>query len=156
MSQHNLSANVALTLTDAPDDAALAAIDGGLGDYNLEKAGYRDYRPLAVLLTAEGAVIGGLSGRTTLGLLFVDTFFVPERLRGSGIGARVLAMAEAEARARGCTAATLFTIEFQAPGFYQKQGYRVVGRIEVDPPGASRYCLSKRLVSPLASRRGGK
>ena len=107
-----------LILTDAPGEQAETVIDAGLVEYNRSQAGYTDARPLAVLVRdpQSGDTLGGLLGRTTLGLLFVDLIHLPEDLRGHGLGARVLAMAEQEARRRGCTAATLFTIHFQAPG----------------------------------------
>jgi GNAT superfamily N-acetyltransferase len=102
---------------------------------------------LAVVITdpANKAVIGGLLGRTSLGLLFVDTFFVPESLRGQGIGTRAMQLAEAEAKRRGCTAAVLFTINFQAPGFYERCGYRALGEIQTHPSGISRFVMTKRL-----------
>jgi hypothetical protein len=39
----------------------------------------------------------------------------------------------------------LFTITFQAPGFYERCGYRVLGRIECPPPGHTRICMIKTL-----------
>ena len=74
-----------LTLTDAPGDRAQAIIRTGLSDYNLEQAGYRDARTLAVLVSDPDTqeVIGGLLGRTSMGLLFIDLFFVPESLRSN-------------------------------------------------------------------------
>src|SRR5215831_8245893 len=85
-------------VTDAPDSAAEAAIRDGLGAYNLEKAGYRDQRPLAVLVTDpnSGAVVGGLYGSTSMGLLRIDRFFLPETLRKRGLGSRILREAEKE------------------------------------------------------------
>ena len=76
-----------LILTDSPSDAAQAIIDGGLAQYNEEQAGYRDWRDLAVLVTDHNdEVRGGLLGRTSLGLLFVDLFYLPPEMRRSGIG----------------------------------------------------------------------
>ncbi len=137
-----------LILTDAPGEQAEAAIDNGLTEFNRSQAGYVDARPLAVLVRDpdSGDILGGLLGRTTLGLFFVDLIHLPDAVRGRGLGGRVLAMAEQEARRRGCTAATLFTIHFQAPGFYARHGWREVGRIECDPPGHTRICMSKRLA----------
>jgi GNAT superfamily N-acetyltransferase len=138
-----------LILTDTPGEQAEAVIDEGLSEYNREQAGHTDARPLAVLVRdpETGATLGGLLGRTTLGLFFVDLIHLPATVRGHGLGCRVMAMAEAEAIRRGCTAAALFTIHFQAPGFYARCGWREVGRIECDPPGHTRICMSKRLVS---------
>ena len=134
-----------LTLTDAPDAAALAAIDDGLRAFNREAAGHVDHRPLAVLLAdpATGETIGGLSGRTSLGVLFIDLVFVPEALRGRDTGTRMVELAEAEARRRGCRAGVLYTLSFQAPGFYERLGWRAFGEIPSDPPGTSRLFMTK-------------
>jgi GNAT superfamily N-acetyltransferase len=136
-----------LTVTDAADDRALAVIANGLAGYNYGKVAYRDFRPLAVLASDPntGEVIGGLSGRTSFGLLFVERFFLPDNIRGNGLGSRLIALAEGEARRRGCTRAALFTLTFQAPGFYLKQGYEVAAQLECAPPGATRMLMTKRL-----------
>jgi GNAT superfamily N-acetyltransferase len=137
-----------LTLTDAPDAQAKAILGEGIAAFNEERAGYWDRRALAVLVhdTDGKAVIGGLLGRTALGLLFIDIFFLPESLRGRGVGSRIVRLAEEEAIRRGCRAAVLYTITFQAPGFYERLGYRVFGRIPCDPPGTARVFMSKELV----------
>jgi len=57
-----------------------------------------------------------------------------------------LAMAEEEGRRRGCTRIALTTLSVQAPSFYQKQGYEFAATIECDPPGLTRYYMTKRLV----------
>ena len=92
-----------------------------------------------------GQVVGGLSGRTSLGLLFIDLFFLPEALRGNRLGTEIIEAAEAEAKRRGCSTAVLYTITFQAPSFYERQGYRVLGQIECAPPGHTRICMIKTL-----------
>jgi len=109
--------------------------------------GYRDHRPLAVVVSDPdtGATIGGLFGRTSFGLLFVERFFLPENVRGNGLGSRVIAQAEEEARRRGCTRAALFALTFQAPGFYLKHGYDIAARLDCDPPGATRMLMTKKL-----------
>jgi GNAT superfamily N-acetyltransferase len=110
-------------------------------------AGYADTRGLSVFVSdAETKkIIGGLLGRTSLGLFFIDLFFLPKALRGNGIGTQVIECAEAEARNRGCSMAVLYTITFQAPASYERQGYRVLGRIECHPPGHTRFCMIKAL-----------
>jgi GNAT superfamily N-acetyltransferase len=140
-------AETAIILTDAPDDAEEAVITDGLRAYNEAQAGQSDSRALAVLVTdpATKKVVGGLLGRTSLGLLRVERFFLPEPLRRSRLGSRILAMAEEEGRRRGCTRAVLSTVHFQAPGFYQKQGWEVAARIECEPPGHTRFYMTKKL-----------
>ena len=137
-----------IVVTDAPDAADLAAISNGLDQFNVDATGIADRRPLAVLIKDPDTlkVLGGVTGRTSLGLLFLDVFFLPEALRGSGLGSQLLQMAEEEGRRRGCRAAVLYTISFQAPEFYKKHGWRKFGAIPCDPPGSSRIFLTKDLV----------
>lgn len=137
-----------IVLTDAPDPADTAVIADGLRAYNTSQAGYDDYRPLAVFVTdpATGKVAGGLYGGSYLGQLRVDRFFLPEGLRRDRLGSRLLAVAEEEGRRRGCTRMMLNTLESQAPGFYQKQGYEIAAKLDCDPPGVTRYVMSKKLT----------
>ena len=141
------NAETTITLTDAPDDDEGAVITNGLRAYNEAQAGTWDGRPLAIFARDPETqkVVGGLLGRTSLGLLTVERFFLPEDLRRGRLGSRILAMAEDEGRRRGCTCAVLSTLHFQAPGFYQKQGWEVAARIECEPPGHTRFYMTKKL-----------
>ena len=73
-----------------------AVIGDGLSEYNRVRTGYVDGRDLAVILRQAGtrAILGGLLGRTTLGLMFIDLVYLPDAARGRGVhhvsGARVL------------------------------------------------------------------
>ncbi|MDV9187004.1 GNAT family N-acetyltransferase [Streptomyces sp. SR27] len=137
-------------LTDAPNPEDAAAISDALDRFNIEHTGIADRRPLAVLVRDPDThqVVGGLTGRTSLGLFFLDLFYLPPRLRGSGLGTEILRQAEDEARARGCRTAVLYTITFQAPGFYQKHGWKRLGEVPCDPPGTSRVFMTKELTAP--------
>lgn len=148
-------------MTDEISASAEALISSSLDDFNVEMTGTADRRPLAVLVTDPRTqqVVGGLTGRTSLGLLFVDLFYLPPELRGSGLGSEVLRQAETEARVRGCRTAVLYTISFQAPGFYQRNGWRVFGEVPCDPPGTSRLFMTKELRPEYvesAERSGGE
>ncbi len=140
-------AETTITLTEAPDDEERAVVTDGLRAYNEAQAGYSDSRALAVLVSDPETkkVVGGLLGRTSLGLLRVERFFLPESLRRGRLGSRILAMAEEEALRRGCTRAVLSTLHFQAPGFYLKQGWEVAARIDCEPPGHTRFYMTKKL-----------
>jgi GNAT superfamily N-acetyltransferase len=137
-----------IVLTDAPDSADTAVIAEGLRAYNTSQAGYDDYRPLAVFITdpVSGKVLGGLYGGSYLGQLRVDRFFLPEGLRRDRLGSRLLAMAEEEGRRRGCTRIALNTLAIQARDFYEKQGYETAATLDCDPPGITRYLMTKRLI----------
>ncbi|WP_327172912.1 GNAT family N-acetyltransferase [Streptomyces sp. NBC_01336] len=145
-------------LTDAPNPEDAATISDALDRFNIEHTGIADRRPLAVLVRDPDThqVVGGLTGRTSLGLFFLDLFYLPTRLRGGGLGTEILRQAEDEARARGCRTAVLYTITFQAPGFYQKHGWKRLGEVPCDPPGTSRVFMTKELTAstgePVRSR----
>jgi GNAT superfamily N-acetyltransferase len=140
--------DVVLTVTDRPSTRATEVIESGLAGYNEQQAGYADWRGLAVLVSdpETSEVLGGLLGRTSLGLLFIDLVFLPDSLRDRGLGGRVLELAEAEARQRGCRGAVLYTISFQAPGFYERHGWREFGRVPCDPSGTARVFMTKELA----------
>ena len=136
-----------IVVTDTPDTEAEAVIRDGLSAYNFEKAGYRDHRPLAILVCDRetGEVVGGLLGGTSFGLLRIDRFFLPESLRKQGLGTRIIKAAEEEGRRRGCGRALLTTLSFQAPGFYKLQGWEVLAELDGDPPAPTRFLMTKRL-----------
>src|SRR5262249_3832281 len=75
----------------------------------------------------------------------VDLFYLLPEMRRSGVGSRVFTIAEEEAVRRGCVSGVLFTISFQAPGFYSRHGWREIARIPCLPAGTSRVVMSKIL-----------
>lgn len=136
-----------VVLTDTPSAADVAAVRERLGQFNLDATGIDDQRALAVLVKdpESGEVLGGLTGRTSRGVLFVEVLFLPDSLRSSRLGSELLRMAEQEAVRRGCRHGLLHTNTFQAPEFYRKNGWHEFGSIASDPPGTSRLFFSKAL-----------
>ncbi|MFD4409728.1 GNAT family N-acetyltransferase [Streptomyces sp. NPDC058467] len=97
-------------------------------------------------LDSTDALAGGLIGHTWTTWLHVTYLWVDARHRGTGLGSHLLARAERMAVTdRGCLNSRLETWDFQAPDFYQKQGYEVVCVIPDYPPGITEYTLTKRL-----------
>jgi GNAT superfamily N-acetyltransferase len=94
---------------------------------------------------ANGQLIGGVTCHIEWDALNVEYVWVDESARGQGVGRLLMRRAEAEARARGCTWAMLTTFDFQARGFYEKLGYRVVGQYDNYPPGHTYYFLRREL-----------
>jgi GNAT superfamily N-acetyltransferase len=140
-----------LLVPDAPEDAHRAALLGPLAEFNRDHAHAGDARPLAVLLrNGEGATIGGLWGNTLFAWLNIELLFVPAALRRKSVGREILVRAEAIAAARGCIGACLDTYDFQAPAFYDKLGYTLVGTIKDCPPGGARHFFQKRFVDDIA------
>ena len=88
--------------------------------YDAEVGRPSGWEPLCTLVRDGDAVRGGLWGTTYWGWLQVEMLFVPEALRGQGLGGRLLALAEEEEEVRrGCHGAWLETMSFLDPAFYE-------------------------------------
>lgn len=128
------------------EEPAWSIIGGGLNEYNNRVAGEGHAALLCYALYGpEGSILGGVVGETHWNWLFINLMWLPEELHGKGFGHQLLEAAENEGRKRGATHAYLDTFNFQAPGFYQKHGYRVFGTLDDFPPGHKRYYLVKQL-----------
>lgn len=77
--------------------------------------------------------------------IYVDMIWVNETCRQSGIGSKILKLAEEEGRKRGAIFSTLDTFDFQAEGFYQKFGYERIGVIPAYLGEYDRIFLRKKL-----------
>ena len=94
----------------------------------------------------EGELAAGLSGWTWGLAAGIGMSWVREDNRGSGLGTRMLNGFEAEARNRGCTHVFVTSFTFQAPGFYERHGYREIFRWDDVPvAGASDVHFRKDL-----------
>lgn len=128
------------------DDPPWDVIGGALTDFNTQRAGDDEGRNLCfVLETPEGEIVGGVIGATYWDWLYINLMWVREDLRGQGYGRELLFKAEAEARQRGAQHAYLDTFSFQAPDFYEKQGYQEFGKLTDFPKGHTRHFLTKAL-----------
>jgi GNAT superfamily N-acetyltransferase len=130
-------------------DADEARLYDGLAEYNRPYLGDIQHRHLRILARdGEGAIVGGLIGDLYYDWLYVSILWLAEPVRKFGIGSRLLATAEAEARAAGCHGAHLDTFDFQARSFYERRGYVVHGELGPygAPPGHIRYYLKKSLI----------
>jgi GNAT superfamily N-acetyltransferase len=141
-----------LTLVETVNEADRAAIEQGLLRFNSERtpafaqerAPENRASPLDVMVRdADGTLLGGLVAVTHWGWLDIGLLWLEERVRGQGYGTQVMRLAETEAQRRGCHASRLTTYSFQAKGFYEQLGYRVVGQYDDYPPGEVHYALRK-------------
>jgi GNAT superfamily N-acetyltransferase len=131
----------ALVLDEVTQSAQdpFAALNAILNEYNIEHVGPANHVPLWLFARdPEGKVQAGLRGQTYWSWCTIDVLAVAQPYRRQGIGSRLLAKAEEIARSRGCVGIRLDTTSFQAPSFYQRNGYAEFGRIEDYPPGHSR------------------
>lgn len=144
--QRNLMPKITVNENPAPADRE--AIFGPLLKYNDSKVAPPTIGPLAVFVRgpATDAIVGGLWAQSVYDWLFVELLFLPEVMRGKGIGTALMREAETVAMKRGCVGVWLDTYSFQARAFYEKLGYEVFGVLEDFPRGQSRYFFRKILT----------
>ena len=75
-------------------------------------------------------LIGGAIGFIQYNWYFLDLLYVDEEYRGQDIGTKL-------------TGVRMETWDFQARGFYEKNGYVVFAKIKDCPPGTIDYYLKK-------------
>ena len=121
------------------------AVLGGLLGYNAEKMGKQKYKRFAISLREGDRIVGGIVGEVWTTVLFIQLFWIEQKLRGKNYGTQLIMAIEGEARKLGATRAYLDTMSFQAPGFYRACGYEEFGSIEGYPEGITRHWFTKAL-----------
>lgn len=138
-----------LEITDSPNQLDLTFLSERLVEFNDGDVGPSGRQALAVFARNESnAIVGGISGYTAWGWLYVQWLWVDASYRGRGIAGRMLEAAEAEAIARGCHGALIDTFSPVAARIYERQGYSRFGELADFPVGRSRVFLQKRLPAP--------
>ncbi len=134
-----------------PTPADIRFLQDKLYEYNVEQTGSPDGKWLCIFVRDDnGNIAAGLHGWSWSGSAKVENLWVRRDLRRQGYGKRLLEAAEREAAARGCRQLFLDTFSFQAPLFYQKLGYEIIGTVDDFPsPPHKQYNLKKRLEGPL-------
>ena len=92
-------------------------------------------------------LIGCCSGRFARGALHIGVLVVREEWRRRGVGAALLARAEALALEQNCRDIAVETFDFQAPRFYSSRGYVLDFAQRGWQAGAELLYFSKRLSS---------
>lgn len=131
------------------DEASFDALVAGVREYNNQVMGGKEAaKPLSVIARdQDGNLVAGVAGRTIYKHFLIEVVWVDKQQRGTGLGRRLMQQAEVEAKKRGCLSAELDTLSFQAPGFYGKLGFEVVGKVAGIPKGHDRYFMLKRFNS---------
>ncbi len=113
----------------------------------LSTEGVAPARELTVqILDETGELAAGMSGWTWGVAAGIGMTWVREDGRGQGLGAKLLSSFEDEARTRGATHVFVTSFTFQAPGFYERHGYREIFRWEgVPTPGQDDVHFRKEL-----------
>ena len=136
-----------LIYSEPPSGKDPAFIEDQLMEFNASRIKDYKYEQFVYKITDEtGAMIGGINCQTGGGWLYIEGLWISKDHRGERTGEKLLAEAEKKAIEKGCRHSYLFTYDFQAPGFYLKNGYTVFSKIENFFGEHAKLFLKKRLV----------
>jgi GNAT superfamily N-acetyltransferase len=136
---------VEFRVEDHPDPADLDVLETQIRLGASAAMGLGDEADLAIFVRDAGQIVAGISGWTWGDCCELQSLWVAPGLRGRGLATRLIAAAEAEAAARGCSQTVHFTYAFQARALYERTGYELVGYVKDFPSGTDVLWYRKRL-----------
>lgn len=143
-----------ITIKNENDIKFKKIIDTGLRKNNIEKCSWfkdnisEDINISSVknnnfLAFDNDKLIGGAIGFVEFNWYFLDLLYIDEEYRNRNIGTNLIKEIEKFALEEHLTGVRMETWNFQAKGFYEKNGYSVFGEIKDCPPGTIDYHLKK-------------
>ena len=124
------------------------AIEERIYSHNRRAIGRNDGRRLAfVIRDKAGRMIGVAAGYTWAGSSELKQMWIDEAFRGRGYARELLNAFVAEAASRGVRRIWVASYDFQAPGMYEKAGFRRVAEFAAWPEGHSDVVLCKTLIA---------
>ena len=132
---------------DDPDPLDLEFLETQIRREASAATGLGDEIELAIFVRDAGAIVAGISGWTWGDCCELQSLWVKPSLRGRGIATRLIAAAETEAAARGCSQTVHFTYAFQDRGLYERNGYELMAKVENFPSGTD-VLWYRKLLTP--------
>jgi ribosomal protein S18 acetylase RimI-like enzyme len=130
----------------SPND--IDAIEVRIYDHNSYVTGRYDGRGLGFVIHNEvGQLIGVAAGFTWSGTSELKQMWIHDAYRGRGYARALLDAFVADASSRGVRRVWVVSHNFQAPGMYEKAGFKRMAEFEGWPEGHSNVVLCRVLTS---------
>ncbi len=121
-------------------------LEDQLYKYNSNKIDRHDGNFFSKVVKDEnGTIIAGIAAWTWAFACEITLLWVSENLRNNGIGKKLLLAAEQQAIDKKCSIILIRSYNFQAPTFYEKNGYKIEHILNNFPNGYQYYTLIKTL-----------
>jgi len=128
-----------------PSQSDNAVISEGIIASNAHIIGERDKAFSIFLKNDSGQVFGGIQAFLDTESIYIDVLWVEEKSQKKGYGTKLLDAIDLEAIKNGCKFITVDTWDFQAEGFYLKNGYDRIGEVKNYWLGHSKISLRKKI-----------
>lgn len=129
-----------------PSQADNAVVTEGLISFYESTTGEPRDKEFSIFLKNDsGKIFGGLKAFCDTESIYIDIFWIDEKLRHQGFGTKLLNTAEQEAIKNGCVFSLVDTWDFQAEEFYLKNGYEQIGELKNYWRHHSKIFLRKQL-----------
>lgn len=128
-----------------PEDKKVM-VDGMLS-YHASKGHPRKTEQFSIIIkTSHNKLVGTIIVSFLWNGMHIDSLWIKESLRNHDWGSKLLNLAEKEGVKRGCSIAYTDTFSWQAPQFYEKQGYKLYGKLDDFPEKNTLFYYYKKLV----------
>ena len=124
----------------------IEAIEECLYNSNRRAIGRDDGRGLGFVIRDEAGRTGAAAGYSWAGSAELKQMWIDEAYRGRGYARELLNAFVTEAASRGVRRIWAASYDFQAPGMYEKAGFRRVAEFADWPEGHSNVVLCKTLI----------
>lgn len=150
MNYQNKKDTYEVIVDHAPSQVDNDVVREGLIAFNEHVTGEPRDKEFSVFLKNDsGKVFGGVQAFFDAESVYIDALWVDEKVRKQGYGKKLLDAAEQEAIKNGCIFSLVDTWDFQAEGFYLKNGYERIGELKNYWLGHSKIFLRKNLKTSL-------
>ena len=136
-------------IIENPSDEDMEIVRNGLMDHDKEypygELDIPDKDICLALKNADGDVLGGVITSMKTGIMHLEVLWVDDRFRGQGYGRDIVLEAERIGRQKDYPTSSTWTFSFQAHGFYQAIGYKVLGIFDGYFGDITEFVLMKKL-----------
>jgi ribosomal protein S18 acetylase RimI-like enzyme len=118
----------------------------GISEEAFQAKGLPPIQPFSIFIKDQKQnILGGISGTTFYGSLYVDSLWISSSLRNQGWGTKLMQEAEKVGKERGARFVTVNTMDWEALPFYQRLGYSIEFTREGYDKNSKMFMLRKAL-----------
>lgn len=132
-------------LDSVPTDLEEILLEG-ISDHARQERGLGPMYPFGIFIkNKQDQILGGLTGVTFYGSLYIDSLWVDKTIRSQGWGTKLMREAEMLGKKHGARFITLNTMDWEGLLFYQKLGFAIEFTREGYEKNSKMYLLRKNL-----------